>query len=48
MFYLRLARDLGMTRAQLLAGISSRELTDWMAFYRIEAEQRAEADAQRK
>jgi len=33
-----------MTRAQMLAQISSRELEQWFALYRIEAEERAAAE----
>jgi hypothetical protein len=39
-FYFELARELGMTVAELLARISSRELTEWAVLYRIEAEER--------
>ncbi len=35
-----LARELGMTRAQLRLSMSSAEFTDWLAFYAIEAEER--------
>lgn len=31
-----LARELGMTVADLLSRISSREMTEWMAFYQLE------------
>lgn len=34
-----------MTKAEMLARISSRELTEWMALYRIEAEEREDARA---
>lgn len=33
-----------MTRAEMLARISSTELTEWMALYRIEEEERAAAE----
>jgi hypothetical protein len=32
---LRLARDLGMTRARLQQEMSSTELTDWIAAYQL-------------
>lgn len=35
-----------MTRAEMLARISSAELTAWMALYRIEQEERLKADAE--
>ena len=39
-FYLVLARELGMTKQQLLANISSRELTEWEALYQLEGDER--------
>lgn len=36
MFYFSLARELGMTVRQLLSSIDSVELSEWMAFFRIE------------
>ncbi|CAG6392779.1 hypothetical protein [Actinacidiphila cocklensis] len=33
-----------MTRAEMLARISSAELTEWMALYRIEDEERQAAE----
>jgi hypothetical protein len=39
-FYFSLARELGMTVAELLARISARELAEWMAFSNLEAEER--------
>lgn len=36
-----------MTRAEMLARISSAELTDWMALYRIEEEERTAAEDER-
>ena len=35
MFYFFLAEKLGMTVGMLLAGIGSRELTEWQCYYRI-------------
>ena len=35
-----LARELGMTKQQLLANISSRELTEWEALYQLEGDER--------
>lgn len=35
-----LARELGYTVRELLARVSSYELTEWVALYRIEAEER--------
>ena len=40
MFLFRLARELGMTKSRLLAETNSRELTEWMAFFTIEEEER--------
>lgn len=34
-----------MTAAELLARISSRELSEWMALYRVEADERKAAEA---
>ena len=34
-----------MTRAQLLAGADSAELSEWIAFYRLEAQRREDAPA---
>jgi hypothetical protein len=34
-FYFALAEKLGMTVGELLGKISSKELTEWMAYYRI-------------
>ncbi len=42
-FYFRLARDLGMTVGELLARMSSDELTEWIALYRIEHSEREQA-----
>ena len=39
---LRLARELGYTKGRLIAEIDSRELAEWMAFFRIENEEREE------
>jgi hypothetical protein len=36
MFYFRLAGHLKMTVGQLLVSMSSRELSEWMAYYRLE------------
>lgn len=38
MFCLSLARELKMTLVQLLSGMSSQELTLWMAYAEMEAE----------
>ena len=40
-FYFALAERLGCTVAELLARISSRELTEWMAYMRMEAKEAA-------
>ena len=45
-FYFRLAEVLGCTVAELLERISSRELTEWVAYYRIEAK-RTEMERQK-
>ena len=37
-FYFRLARDLSMTVQQMLSNISSYEITEWIAYYILEAE----------
>jgi len=34
-----------MTAAELLARISSRELSEWMVLYRVEADERKAAEA---
>lgn len=36
-FQFRLARDLRMTRAELLRRMSAREYAEWAAFYTLEA-----------
>jgi hypothetical protein len=36
-FCFRLARELGMTRAELLASTGSAELSEWMAFFALES-----------
>jgi len=36
-FYFRLARDLSMTVQQMLNNISSYEITEWIAYYILEA-----------
>ena len=38
MFYHRLAKELGMTVEYMLNNISSREITNWIAFVKIENE----------
>ncbi len=43
-FYFALAEKLGMTVGELLRKISSRELTEWAAYYKIKAIE-AEMDA---
>lgn len=47
-FQYSLARELGMTRAELLRRMSVRELVEWIAFFKIEQEetQRAREDAE--
>ncbi len=40
-FQFRLARDLGMTRADLLRRMSAREYAQWVAFYTVEAKDQA-------
>lgn len=37
-FILSLARELGMSPAQVLNSHSSREITEWMAYFQIEFE----------
>ena len=39
MFYFRLAKELGMTVGMLLDNISGYELTEWIAFSKLENEQ---------
>jgi hypothetical protein len=43
-----LARELGMTRSELLRRMSVRELVDWMAYYTLENadRERAQQDAE--
>jgi hypothetical protein len=41
---MRLARELGMTVREMLNRIDSRELSEWMAYYMLEAEEREQAD----
>lgn len=41
-FYFSLAEKLGMTVRQLLQYVDSRELTEWMAYYRVLAEPKEE------
>lgn len=47
-FYFTLARELKMTKAELLQRISSEELTEWIALYRIEAKEMEEVRRQAK
>ena len=42
-FYFRLARELGMTVSELLNRMDSAELTEWVALYKLENEERAHA-----
>jgi hypothetical protein len=42
-FQYSLARELGMTHRQLVSTMTTRELIDWMAFYRLEHEERDKA-----
>jgi len=44
MFYFRLARELGMTVGHLLASMSSLEVSEWMAFFRVENDERDKAE----
>jgi hypothetical protein len=37
-----------MTRAQLLSGISARELEQWAALYRVEADERKAAEKEQQ
>ncbi|MDD5533792.1 MAG: hypothetical protein PHC52_13435 [Syntrophales bacterium] len=39
MIYFALAEKLGMTVAELLRRISSREITEWIAYYKIKSMQ---------
>lgn len=39
----RLARDLGMTVAELDIRMTRREMTEWIAFYKYEAKERERA-----
>jgi hypothetical protein len=41
---MRLARDLGMTVRELLTRIDSQELSEWMAYYMLEAEEQEQAN----
>jgi len=43
-FYFRLARDLSMTVQQMLNNISSYEITEWIAYYILEAEDQEAAN----
>ena len=43
-FYFRLARDLSMTVQQMLSNISSYEITEWIAYYILEAEDQEAAN----
>jgi len=43
-FYL--ARELGMTRAELLRRMSAAEFAHWIAFYQIEAQERERSQQQ--
>jgi len=43
-FYFRLARDLSMTVQQMLESISSYEITEWIAYYILEAEDQEAAN----
>ena len=42
-FYIRLARELGMTVSELLDRMSSAEMTEWAALFRLEAQEAAES-----
>lgn len=37
-FQFELARELGMTHGQLIRSMSSRELTEWQAYYKLKAD----------
>lgn len=43
-FAFRLARDLNMTMTELRNTLSTREFTEWVAFYSYEAKMRQEAE----
>lgn len=47
-FQYSLARELGMTRSELLKRMSMREFVDWIAYFKIENEdqRRAQEDAE--
>lgn len=47
-FQFSLARELGMTRAELIRRMSTRELVGWMAYFTLEQQdrQRATEDAE--
>jgi hypothetical protein len=48
-FYFFLARELGKTVDELLRSLSSRELTEWAAYYRLERGMtESEVDAESK
>ena len=38
MFLFRLARELGMSIRQLLSEMDSREIAEWMAYFKVEKE----------
>lgn len=42
-FEYMLARDLHMTRAELLERMSAREFAEWIAFYTLEVQEREQA-----
>lgn len=42
-FYFALAEKLGMTVGELLRRMSSLELTEWMAYYRVKAAEEEQA-----
>lgn len=47
-FYFSLAEHLGMTVGQLLSGISSRELSEWQAYFILKEEDRKRAELEAK
>ena len=40
LFLFRLARELGMTVSRLMRELDAREISEWMAFFTIEADER--------
>ncbi len=42
-FQYSLARELGMTRAELIHRVSTQEIIEWMAFFKLEQEDQQRA-----